>query len=71
MLNSPKTNILADRLIMRPLSLLDEIASKSMHKEDDVQQSKKKKTPNGSKASQELSELSLIQVPESFQIHGR
>ena len=43
MLNSPKTNILADRLIMRPLSLLDEIASKSMHKEDGVQQSKKKR----------------------------
>ena len=56
---------------MRPLSLLDEIASKSMHKEDGVQQSKKKKTPNGSKASQELSELSLIQVTESFQIQGR
>ena len=28
---------------MRPLSLLDEIASKSMHKEDGVQQSKKKR----------------------------
>ena len=71
MLNSPKTNILADRLIMRPSSLLDEIASKSMHKEDGVQQSKRKKTPNGSKSSQELSELSLIQVTESFRIQGR
>ena len=56
---------------MRPSSLLDKIASKSMHKEDGVQQSKKKKTSNGSKASQELSELSLIQVTESFRIQGR
>ena len=33
MLNSPKTNTLADRLIERTSSMLDEIESKTVHKD--------------------------------------
>ena len=42
-LNSPKTNTLADGLIKRTSSMLDEIASKTVHKGKESDQYRKKK----------------------------
>ena len=41
MLKSPNINTLADGLIERTSSMLDEIACKTVHKEDDRQRKKK------------------------------
>ena len=42
MLKSPKTNTLADGLIERISSMLDEIASKAVHKEEEGDGERKK-----------------------------
>ena len=43
MLNYPKTNTLADGLIKRTLSMLDEIESKTIHKNEEGDQQREKK----------------------------
>ena len=43
MLKSPKTNTLADGLIKRTLSMIDEIISKTVHKDEEGDQQRKKK----------------------------
>ena len=43
MLKSPKTNTLADGFIKRTSSMLDEIASKTMHKDKEGDWQRKKK----------------------------
>ena len=51
MLRSPKTNTLADGLIEGTSSMLNEIASKTVHKEEGDWQSKKKYNTEWSKAT--------------------
>ena len=43
MFKSPKTNTLADGLIKRTLSMLDEIESKTIHKNEEGDQHQEKK----------------------------
>ena len=43
MLKSPKTKTLADGLIERTSSMLDEIESKTVHKDEEGDQQRKKK----------------------------
>ena len=58
MLKSPKTNTLADELIERILSMLDEIESKTMQNHQEGDQKKKSET---------LSEVKLIEKSENLQ----
>ena len=46
MLKSTKTNLLAEGLIERTSSMLDKIASKMIHKEEEGDQQRKKKKDN-------------------------
>ena len=47
MLNSPKTNTLADRLIERTSSMLDEIESKTVHKDIEKDRRRNRSTTLG------------------------
>ena len=58
MLKSPKTNTLADELIERILSMLDEIESKTMQNHQEGDQKRKSET---------LSEVKLIEKSENLQ----
>ena len=81
MLQSPKTKTLADKLTERISSMLDEIKSKTMHKDEEgdgwgIKRSKTlselKPVKNISKNLQSFLEISSMQneAPESFRIKG-
>ena len=81
MLQSPKTKTLADKLTERISSMLDEIKSKTMHKDEEgdgwrIKRSKTlselKPVKNISKNLQSFLETSSMQkeAPESFRIKG-
>ena len=80
MLQSPKTKTLADKLTERISSMLDEIKSKTMHKDEEGDGwriksktlSQLKPVKNISKNLQSFLEISSVQkeAPESFRIKG-